>query len=116
MTAGYRKRDAETRAPVRPRGDVDPAVVCVDDLANDRQAEAGALWLGREERTEDLVDDVRRHAGAVVHHIDLHHWDGLHVAADGDFVFGGELYRRDLHGSLASHRFEGIGQEVGEQL
>ena len=56
-----------TRKRVPPFGralDVDPAVVRVDDLADDRQPQAGALRLGREERAEDPVHHVRRHARA----------------------------------------------------
>jgi hypothetical protein len=45
---------------------VDAAVVRVDDLAHDRQPQAGALRLGREERIEDAIAQLFRHTGAVV--------------------------------------------------
>ena len=59
------------RVPVsRCAAQIDAPVVRVDDLPHDRQAEAGSLWLGREERIEDPVAQVRRHARAVVGDVD----------------------------------------------
>ena len=54
VIAGHRQRRPGTacRRPAA-RVDVDAPVVRVDDLADDGQAEAGALRLGREERAED---------------------------------------------------------------
>ena len=49
------------------------AMLLRDDVVADRQAEPGALAgrLGREERLEQLVADLRRDADAVVAHPDL---------------------------------------------
>ena len=53
---------------------IDEAAGLLDDAVDGREAEAGALadFLGREERLEDLVDDLRRNAGAGVGHLDQH--------------------------------------------
>ena len=73
MAAADRQRDPEACAPLGARADVDAPVVRVDDLADDRQSEPGALRLGREERTEDPLHHVRRNARAVVADLDLDH-------------------------------------------
>ena len=53
---------------------IDEAAGLLDDAVDGREAEAGALadLLGREERLEDLVDDLGRDAGAGVGHLDQH--------------------------------------------
>src|SRR5262249_3472098 len=58
VCARHRQRDAKPRARIRSAVDVDAPVVRVDDLANDRQTEAGAGDLGREERIEDAIGHV----------------------------------------------------------
>ncbi len=52
--------------PARFAVGIDEAAGLLDDAVDRRQAEAGALadFLGRKERLEDLVDDLRRNAGA----------------------------------------------------
>ena len=69
------------RAPLRPGQvdnhfgefagfglDPDVAAVLADDVAGEREAEAGALVgrLGREEGMEDLLDQLVRDAAAIV--------------------------------------------------
>ena len=66
-------------APGRARHLDGAAVLVDDDVVRDGQALARALadFLGREERIEDALLDVRRHAGAGVGDLD-----------DGEFAIG----------------------------
>ncbi len=104
------------RAPLRPCTDIDPAIVGVDDLADDREAQTRTLRFGGEERAEHLVHDFGRHTGAAVGDFHLDHRHGLDVAADSHFLFGGQLGGRNRHLPGAVHRFEGVGEQVGEDL
>ena len=109
-----RQRDAEPRAaPVRG-GHVDAALVRVHDLADDGEAEPGALRLGREKRVEDLLGDLRRHARPVVGDVDDH---GRHrlVAVGQQRAVGGGVRepRRDLDAAAAFERLVGVDQQVG---
>ena len=54
------------RAPLRPVLRDDAAVVRDDHFLDDRQAEAGAVSLGRDERLEDVCERVLRNARSVV--------------------------------------------------
>ena len=65
------QRHPEPRASLRSHAQVDAAVVGVDDLADDRQAQARAARLRREERAEDAVPHLLGHARPVVGHLDL---------------------------------------------
>src|SRR3989338_8050665 len=67
----YRHRDAETRARAAA-ADVDPPVVCVDDLADDRESKSRSLRFGGEKGIEDSVRQIRRDPGAVIGDIDHH--------------------------------------------
>ena len=57
-------------ALAEPAGDLDPALVLLDDAIDRRQPEAGALadFLGGEERLEDPRQMFRRNARAGVAH------------------------------------------------
>ena len=59
----------------RPRPVLRPylAAIGLNDRARNRQAETGALWLGRIERLEDALELVIRDAGARIRnrHLDL---------------------------------------------
>ena len=59
---------------------IDEAAGLLDDAVDRREAEPGALAdiLGGEERLENLVDDVRRDAGAGVRELDQHVVAGRH--------------------------------------
>ncbi len=63
-----RQEDAEGRALADARIDEDEAAGLLDDAVDHGEAEPGALadLLGGEEGLEDLVDDLRRDAGAGV--------------------------------------------------
>src|ERR1700720_3976858 len=50
----------------------DLAAVLLHDLARDREAEPGPLWLGGEELLEEAATDLRRDPGSAVGHRDLH--------------------------------------------
>src|SRR6476620_12500740 len=65
MAAAHRQRHPEARAARGGRADIDPSVMRIHDLPNDCQTEPRALRLGREERAEDAIHDVSRHAGTV---------------------------------------------------
>ena len=67
-----RQEDVERGALTGLGVDIDEAAGLLDDAVDRRQAEAGALadFLGREERLEDLVDDVGGNAGAGVGDVD----------------------------------------------
>src|SRR4051812_8493475 len=65
----HRQRYPKPRA-LGTTQNVDPAVVRVDDLPHDRQAEARALRLGREERVENSIAQILRHARPVVCDVD----------------------------------------------
>ena len=104
------------RVPCRPADQIDAPVVRVHDLADDRQPEARALRLGREERVEDPSRIVRRHARAVVGDLDddasrpgpacrrAGSWSSTPCAAA----------MRDR--ALAAERLERVDQQVGEHL
>ncbi len=67
-----RQEDVERGALVRFGVHIDEAAGLLDDAIDRRQAEAGALadFLGREERLEDLVDDLGRNSRAGVRDVD----------------------------------------------
>src|SRR3989442_7094411 len=67
-----RQPDGEAGARARPVRPADLAAVLLDDLARDRQAEAGPLRLGREERLEQSLGDLLGNTAAGVGHRDLH--------------------------------------------
>ena len=71
VRSGYRQRDPKGRVPVPARGpQVDAAIVRVDDLPHDGQAQTGTLRFRREERVEDPLAHVPRHSRAVVCELD----------------------------------------------
>ena len=92
------------------------SVVRVDHLAHDRQAEAGALRLGREERTENSLEIVGRDAGPVVAHFD----DDLRRQRLDRRPAGssspGSSVAADLDVPFAAERLERVGEQVREQL
>src|SRR5205085_880131 len=63
-SARRRQPHHEARATDRRRADLDAALVLLDDVAHDRQAEPGALavGLGGEERLEDALAILGRDA------------------------------------------------------
>ena len=60
----------------------DVAAGLLDDAVDGGEAEPGAAadLLGGEERLEDLLHHLGRHAGAGVAHLDQHIFAGRHVA------------------------------------
>src|SRR6266511_4894144 len=64
--------DGEGRAGAGRAGPPELALVLLDDLAADGQAEAGALRLRGEELLEQAAADLRRNAGPRIAHGDLH--------------------------------------------
>src|SRR5690606_6361481 len=67
------EREIEDRAALRIGPHADPAAVRLDDRAADRQADAHAMHLGREERLKQLSCDFLGDAGARVGDADLDH-------------------------------------------
>ena len=64
--------EREGRAFARRAADAQASAVGFDDLARDRQAQARAFGLGREERRPDLFHLLRRDADAGVRERQLH--------------------------------------------
>src|SRR5207248_8747457 len=69
-----RQENIERRALAFLRVDIDEAAGLLDDTVYGRKPEAGALadFLGREERLEDLVDDIGWDSGAGIRYGDPH--------------------------------------------
>src|SRR5207302_3146928 len=69
-----RQENIERRALAFLRVDIDEAAGLLDDTVYGRKPETGALadFLGREERLEDLVDDIGRDSGAGIRYGDPH--------------------------------------------
>jgi len=89
----------------------------VHDLADDGEAEAGALGLGREERVEDFVGHLRHHARAIVGHIDDDGGHGVMTVRQQRTLGGrGGERRRDDNAAAAIERFIRVDQQVGEHL
>ena len=109
-----RPEDAELAAHPQFRAHLDRAPVVAGDAQAGRQAEAGAVDLGGEERVEDAGQPGGRDAVAAVAH------EPLHVVAGAQ--------RRDLarpeqapphldfDGAAARHRLAGVDQEVAQDL
>src|SRR5262249_32916176 len=66
------QRDAEARAAALARVARDAASVRLDDVARDREAEAGPLALRREERVEHALPDLLGDAPSPVCDVDHH--------------------------------------------
>src|SRR6478736_7387543 len=77
MASGYGKREAEDRTTAVALVDPDPPAVAFDDLAADRETDAGALVLlavvEAAEHLEDLLAPVGRDTDAAVGDGDLRH-------------------------------------------
>ena len=87
----------------------------VHDLAHDRQAQARALRLGREERTENALQVVGRNARPGVAHFD-DDLRRLRLAVADRLVFARQQRRADVDVAFAAERFERVGEQVREQL
>ena len=95
--------DAEDGAPRFVGEAFDLPAVREHDLLDDRQAQTGALLLGREVGLEDLGAAVRGNARAVV--------------ADLEHGFGGiALFGDDLDFAAAIHGLDGVEQQIEERL
>ena len=80
----------------------DGTAMRLDNVLGDRQAEPGALALGRKERVEDARANVLRDAAAAVVHVDE---DAHPLGADAD-----------VDRAAARHRFARVAQKVQERL
>src|SRR5216110_2591517 len=87
------REDRATAGPIRPS---DLAAVLLRDLARDRQAEAGALWLRREELLEEPRPHGVRDAAAGVGHGDLHRV-AVEVARDRELAAARQRLEPVLH-------------------
>ena len=113
------QEDAERR-PLAGLGiDVDEAAGLLDDAIDRRQPKPGALadLLGREERLEDLVDDLAWNAGAGVGDVDPDIFGRRHALVGEPRGF----FARDIccsYGELAAigHRVARIDGEVDDHL
>src|SRR4051794_19912382 len=102
--SGDREGHAEERAARRDRLDLEATAVPGDDAVAHRETEAGALadGLGAEERLEDALRDLGRHAAAVV----ANRHDGRAVAGEG----------RDPDVARAGDGIAGVADEMQEHL
>ena len=98
---------------------VDEPAGLLDDAVDHRQAEAGALadLLGREERLEDLLDQVRRDAGAGVFHFDDHIFGRREVAvAELPALFRRHVAGADGQLAASRHGVARVDREVDDDL
>ena len=81
------ERDAERRADARDALDLDPALVGLDDLARDEQAQSEPAVV-RWDRSLELVEDpervLRRDADSLVRDLDVHE----QAVGTGAYVYG----------------------------
>ena len=106
---------AEGRASTHRGDGVDMAVMRVNHFPHDRQPEARALRLGREKRTEDALEIVRRDARTVVSDLD-HDLRRQRLAFARRLLLAGDDGRADVDVSFAAERLEGVGEQVREEL
>src|SRR5262249_35259945 len=121
LGAGHvpRQEDAEGRALVLDRVDIDEAAGLLDDAVDGGEPEAGALahLFGREERLEYLVDDRRRDAGAGIDNFNQHvirrrHTLGVIALA----LLAGDVGRAQRKPAAVGHGITGIHGEVYNHL
>src|SRR5438093_4396818 len=107
-----RQRDQERRPTTNTAAYPHRPAVALHDALRYPEPEAGPFpWLRREERLEDLGEQVVRDALAGVLHLDL---DGV---APEDLRFGARAgLRRDRDGPALRHRVRRVEQEVEEDL
>ena len=114
-----RQEDVERGALARLGIDIDETAGLLDDAVDRRQPEAGALadFLGREERLEDLVDDVDRNAGAGVADVDPHVVGRRHALVGQPLGFR-RRYIRGPHREPAAigHGVAGVDGEIDDHL
>src|ERR1700730_6742414 len=91
------------------------AVVCVNDLAHDREPEARALRLGRKERTENALEVVGRDPRAAVPNLD-HNLRWQRVALTRWLFLSRYERRSDVHVAFTAQRLERIREQVREEL
>src|SRR4029078_13099112 len=115
LLTAHRQGHAEHRPAARPLTHIDPAVVRVDDLPDDRQPEPRALWLGGEERAENPIHHFGRDPRAGVGDGDHHH-RARRLLRRGALFLAVDRDRGDLDRAGAVHRLEGVGDEIGEDL
>ena len=102
-----RQCQLKTGPTVRSGRDGDPAVVENDDLLHEREAEAGAIPLGREERLEHALAKSRRNTRAVVRDADSRHVSRRNRAPTGSTIPG----RPGIDAGL-----ERVAQKIAEGL
>ena len=101
LREGERERDREGRAAAEGGADADVTAVGADDLVDDREAEAGAVGAGGEERLEDAGEIVGADAAALVLDLDR-----------DEVIGGGEGAQGDL--GARARGGGGVVDEVGE--
>src|SRR6266849_9241996 len=108
----HRQRDHEGRSPTQAAAHAHRAAVALHDALRHPESEPGPLpGLGREERLEDLGEEVVRDAFAGVAHLDL---DGV---APEDLRLGARAgLRRDRDRPTLRHRVGRVEHEVEKDL
>src|SRR5262249_2605803 len=118
-SAWWRGRKAEGRAFADLGLRIDETAGLFDDAVDGREAETGALadLLGREERLEALVQNVRRDAGPSVGDLDQHIVGRRHALVSvARAVSGSDV--RGAHPELAAvrHGIAGVDREIDDHL
>ena len=91
----------------------------LDDAVDGGEPEPGAApdFLGGEERLEDLLHHLRRHAGAGVAHFDQHVFAGLHaVLTEGEQVALGDIGGADRELAAVRHGVARIHRKIDDHL
>ena len=105
----------ETGSAAAAGVDIDPAVVRIDDLANDRQSQPRSLRLGRKERAENPVLHLSGHTGTAVGNVDDDEIRSLRWLRPL-VLFGGGEGCSDPNLTLPAQGLERVDQQVREQL
>ncbi len=116
---GDREVQSEGGADAFLGADADGPAGFADDPVDSGQTEAAALadGLGREERLEDVRDDIGAHAGSRVAHRELDELSRADLRVQAGVVlveFGGACL--DGQRAAAGHRVAGVDGEVQEDL
>ena len=114
-----RNENAEGRALAELRIHVDETAGLLDDAVDGREPEPGALAdiLGGVEGVENLVDDLRRDAGAGVLDLDQHIFAERHpLVLERRALLGADIRRAQRELAAVRHGIARIDREIDDHL